>query len=113
MPTFVSNYTIEIQGPPYELWQRVETRSSNALTAADINSNILQAFTLYNVRVVATYTSGMRVPSEPVMVRTGADVPKDSPVDVRAHAPNNMALSITWKVYMCVIHMQLWRMDPR
>lgn len=105
IPTFVSNYTIEVQAPPHDQdntpWIPLQTRSSNAVTAADVSSGVLEAFTLYKVRVVATYTTGIRVPSDVVMVTTGADTPLDAPRDVAVHAPNNMALSLTWKVVTC------------
>lgn len=98
-PTFVRNYTIEIQSPPNSnsTWIPIHTQSVSAITSANVSSEALQAFTCYGIRVVATYADGSRVLSEQVVVRTGTDRPLDSPKMVMATAPNNMALSISWK----------------
>ena len=98
--TFVNNYIIEVQSvlDADAPWIPLETRSVSAITSADISSEILEAFTLYNVRVVAIYNDGNRVPSDVDTVRTGSDVPADSPSEVMGVAPNNMALSISWEV---------------
>lgn len=100
MPVFVSSYVVEIQSPPNSNapWTTVHTKSISSISAADISSDSLAAFTLYGVRVVAMYMDGTRVPSEEGTVQTGTDAPADSPKGLIGTAPNNNALALSWNV---------------
>jgi len=98
---FIRSYNIQIQTTPDQTnspWVTVQTRSVSSVTAADITDGLLKAFTLYNVRVTATYQNGNVVPSNSRPVRTGSDVPENSPTEVTGVAHNNSALSISWTV---------------
>ena len=97
---------VEIQSPPDSAspWIPIHTKSTSAVTAADISSDDLAAFTLYGVRVVAMYSEGDPVPSEEHVVLTGTDVPADSPNNVVVTAlMDTSALNITWNV-SCGLH---------
>ena len=99
--TSVSNYTIEIQLSSSQSdndWVPLLTRSVNAVTSVNISSSSLMAFTKYNVRIVATYLDGSRIPSNIEIFRTGTGVPADSPKGVIARAPSDTALTISWMV---------------
>ena len=63
--------------------------------AADVSSSdgALEAFTLYDVRVVAVYMDSSRMASEVMMVRTGTSLP-DPPTDVQGTSLNNMVVSL-------------------
>lgn len=95
---------VEIQSPPDSTspWTPIHNKSTSAVTAADISSNTLSAFTQYGVRVVAMYSNGDRVPSEEGVVLTGTGVPADSPTNVAvagiAMSDDNALLNITWSV---------------
>jgi hypothetical protein len=101
VPTFISDYIIEIQNPPNSTapWTPVHNKSAGSITIADIISeDQLDAFTLYGVRIVAMYTNGDRVPSNQEVILTGTDRPADSPRDVTGAAQTNTALDISWNV---------------